>query len=94
KRGATAQSLRVLLRALGTKNDARYNLKIVDSDRPEGGQDQMEAGANEDNNSTGYGGHYENQQPVENSPEAPVETPAPTAPADKNPIDQYDDIDV
>jgi predicted RNA-binding protein YlqC (UPF0109 family) len=38
KRGATAQSLRTLLRALGTKNDARYNLKIVDNgiapDRP------------------------------------------------------------
>ncbi len=32
KRGATAQSLRTLLRALGTKNDARYNLKIVDND--------------------------------------------------------------
>ncbi|MGE5312923.1 MAG: KH domain-containing protein [Acidobacteriota bacterium] len=36
KRGSTAQSLRALLRALGTKNDARYNLKIVDVDRPEG----------------------------------------------------------
>ena len=36
KRGATAQSLRTLLRALGTKNDARYNLKIVNSDE-EGG---------------------------------------------------------
>lgn len=35
KRGATAQSLRTLLRALGTKNEARYNLKIVDVDRPE-----------------------------------------------------------
>jgi hypothetical protein len=32
KRGATAQSIRTLLRALGTKNDARYNLKIVDND--------------------------------------------------------------
>lgn len=30
KRGATAQSIRTLLRALGTKNDARYNLKIID----------------------------------------------------------------
>src|SRR5579871_4146036 len=30
KRGATAQSLRTLLRALGTKQDARYNLKIID----------------------------------------------------------------
>lgn len=33
KRGSTAQSIRTLLRALGTKNDARYNLKIID---PEG----------------------------------------------------------
>jgi predicted RNA-binding protein YlqC (UPF0109 family) len=40
KRGATAQSLRTLLRALGTKNDARYNLKIVDNGMPvEGGAD-------------------------------------------------------
>lgn len=31
KRGATAQSLRTLLRALGTKQNARYNLKIVDN---------------------------------------------------------------
>jgi uncharacterized protein len=34
KRGATAQSLRTLLRALGTKNDARYSLKIVGVDAP------------------------------------------------------------
>jgi hypothetical protein len=34
KRGATAQSLRTLLRALGTKNEARYNLKIVDNGEP------------------------------------------------------------
>jgi hypothetical protein len=39
KRGATAQSLRTLLRALGTKNDARYNLKIVDNGTG-GGQTQ------------------------------------------------------
>jgi|LSQX01.3.fsa_nt_gb predicted RNA-binding protein YlqC (UPF0109 family) len=32
RRGATAQSVRTLLRALGTKNDARYNLKIVNND--------------------------------------------------------------
>lgn len=38
KRGATAQSVRTLLRALGTKQDARYNLKIVDVDKPNGGQ--------------------------------------------------------
>ena len=35
RRGATAQSLRNILRALGAKNDARYNLKIVDTDNQE-----------------------------------------------------------
>lgn len=35
KRGITAQSIRTLLRALGTKNDARYNLKIVNTDSEE-----------------------------------------------------------
>ena len=32
KRGVTAQAIRVLLRALGTKQDARFNLKIVNTD--------------------------------------------------------------
>ena len=35
KRGVTAQAIRVLLRALGTKQDARYNLKIVNTDNDE-----------------------------------------------------------
>ena len=30
RKGSTAQSLRVLLRALGSKNEAHYNLRIVD----------------------------------------------------------------
>ncbi len=37
KRGATAQSIRTLLRVLGTKNGARYNLKVVNTDEDEGG---------------------------------------------------------
>jgi uncharacterized protein len=49
KRGATAQSLRTLLRALGTKNEARYNLKIVDVDRPEGERGVSAASASDDN---------------------------------------------
>ena len=35
RRGVTAQAIRVLLRALGTKQDARYNLKIVNTDDEE-----------------------------------------------------------
>lgn len=59
RRGVTAQSLRTLLRALGTKNTARYNLKIVNNDDPEGGHtisSDDEAG-----------------QPVEESTDEPVE---------------------
>lgn len=40
KRGVTAQAIRVLLRALGTKQDARYNLKIVNTDE-EGGHEHV-----------------------------------------------------
>lgn len=59
KRGVTAQSLRTLLRALGTKNDARYNLKIVNNDgegysvssddaaREEAATDEVEDGSSE-----------------------------------------------
>ncbi|MEO8691662.1 MAG: KH domain-containing protein [Candidatus Saccharimonas sp.] len=42
RRGVTAQSLRTLLRALGTKNSARYNLKIVNNDSPEDGEERQE----------------------------------------------------
>lgn len=46
KRGSTAQSIRTLLRALGTKNDARYNLKIIDPEgdsRPSPDENKSEA---------------------------------------------------
>jgi len=43
RRGATAQSLRTMLRAIGMKNSARYNLKIVNNDQP-----NDEDGADED----------------------------------------------
>ena len=62
KHGATAQSIRTLLRSLGKKNDARYNLKIVDTDRPEGerqysapvqkDEDSAQASVPEEDNST------------------------------------------
>jgi hypothetical protein len=52
KRGATAQSLRTLLRALGTKNEARYNLKIVDNgvfpDRKQGDDSSVASPSNDD----------------------------------------------
>jgi uncharacterized protein len=48
KRGATAQSLRTLLRALGTKQNARYNLKIIDNGMPVQGDAGAPAAAVDD----------------------------------------------
>jgi predicted RNA-binding protein YlqC (UPF0109 family) len=62
KRGVTAQSLRTLLRALGTKNDARYNLKIVNND----GDSRPQAVMSSDDAA--------NEAPTEAPAEAPVET--------------------
>ncbi|MYB40525.1 KH domain-containing protein [Candidatus Saccharibacteria bacterium] len=52
RKGSTAQSLRVLLRALGSKNEAHYNLRIADnrerpasSERPADGGEQAPAEA-------------------------------------------------
>ena len=50
KRGATAQSLRTLLRALGTKNEARYNLKIVDNGEPRPPRDDNGATGDDSSN--------------------------------------------
>src|SRR5690606_12322374 len=52
KRGVTAQSLRTLLRALGTKNDARYNLKIVNNDNDRNYTSSSESSLDEDVNSS------------------------------------------
>ena len=49
RRGATAQSLRTLLRALGTKNDARYNLKVIDN----GGNVVADNGGTSDDSGSG-----------------------------------------
>ena len=56
RRGATAQSIRTLLRALGTKNDARYNLKIVNTDGERVGQISSDDPDNTD---------YEHTEPTE-----------------------------
>ena len=56
KRGVTAQAIRVLLRALGTKQDARYNLKIVNTD--------------EDGERSEKSSHEENEKPTDDERES------------------------
>lgn len=80
KRGVTAQSLRTLLRALGTKNDARYNLKIENND------DQREnyTSASED----------QNGEPVNNSTDEPVENDSEYTKKTREELAELDDLDI
>lgn len=73
REGRTAQALRSLLRALGMKNDARYNLKIVSDD--EGGEraPREEKAANNDESAEApveESVEVEAEEPVENSSES------------------------
>lgn len=62
KRGVTAQSLRTLLRALGTKHDARFNLKIINNDEPSDTPAVVASTSDDDSDDT-----------VKNSTDEPVE---------------------
>lgn len=87
KRGSTAQSLRSLLRALGTKNDARYNLKIVDVDRPEGERDMprpAKVAPSDD----------EDSQTVDNSTDEGVEKESDLATKTRKELADLDDLDI
>lgn len=95
KRGATAQSLRSLLRALGTKNDARYNLKIVDVDRPEGERDKprqaQTAHVRDDYPDDEYSTADDD---VYNSTDKPVEKRADLATKTRQELADLDDLDI
>lgn len=94
KRGSTAQSLRSLLRALGTKNDARYNLKIVDVDRPESERDQPR-GPKEDTGTTDTSSSDDTaDQDVDNSTPEPVEKESDRMRDTRKELAELDDLDI
>ncbi|MDB5165844.1 MAG: hypothetical protein JWM00_734 [Candidatus Saccharibacteria bacterium] len=80
KRGVTAQSLRTLLRALGTKNDARYNLKIINND------DERENYTMSSDDSS--------DEPVKNSSDEPVENESDFAKNSRKELAELDDLDI
>lgn len=80
KRGVTAQSLRTLLRALGTKNDARYNLKIINND------DERE---NYTVSSDDLG-----DEAVNNSTDEPVDNESSLARNTRKELAELDDLDI
>lgn len=93
KRGITAQSLRTLLRALGTKNDARYNLKIVNSDGRGSDDSTREYSSHNDNDTH----HDEESNSVENVSEENVEKQADEsdfAKKSRKELEELDDLDI
>ncbi|MEI7917922.1 MAG: KH domain-containing protein [Candidatus Saccharibacteria bacterium] len=80
KRGVTAQSLRTLLRALGTKNDARYNLKIVNND------DQRENYTISSDNTS--------DEAVKNSTDEPVDNGNDYSKKARQELAELDDLDI
>ncbi|MGB2787201.1 MAG: KH domain-containing protein [Candidatus Saccharimonadaceae bacterium] len=94
RRGATAQSLRTLLRALGTKNSARYNLKIVNNDE-EGEFRSPESSA--PTSSSDDTDVVTSEEPVQNTTDEPVEKPAPESSLAKKTraeLAELDDLDI
>lgn len=94
KRGSTAQSLRSLLRALGTKNDARYNLKIVDVDRPEGERDTPRSRRSADEEATTTTSEASDSQTVDNSTTETVENQSDLAKKTREELADLDDLDI
>jgi predicted RNA-binding protein YlqC (UPF0109 family) len=80
KRGVTAQSLRTLLRALGTKNDARYNLKIVNND------DQRENYTISSDDTS--------DEPVKNSTDETVDNASDYSKKTREELAELDDLDI
>lgn len=95
KRGVTAQSLRTLLRALGTKNDARYNLKIVNND----GQDgpviaSYTPASHDDENGQNTSDLTESNPPVETSTDEPVDKASDYTKKTRAELAELDDLDI
>lgn len=104
KRGATAQSIRTLLRALGTKNEARYNLKIVDNGEPRPEREaRKEEAPQSDDDAPAEDTSSDDTQEDAPAEEAPVEEPE-QEPAEeeeesladkhRRDLDDLDDLDI
>lgn len=86
KRGVTAQSLRTLLRALGTKNDARYNLKIVNNDDYQGPSNNASSATPSDDDTS-------DTTPVEDTTDETVENDVSESDLAKNTRKELADLD-
>lgn len=89
KRGVTAQSLRTLLRALGTKNDARYNLKIVNNDGQTGA-----TLSSDDQAYSSAPSSRESVEAVDTSTDEPVDNTSDYTKKTRQELAELDDLDI
>jgi predicted RNA-binding protein YlqC (UPF0109 family) len=94
RHGSTAQSLRNLLRALGTKNDAHYTLKIVDVDRPESQETTEHAPEHEEETDTSTTENETNVETVENDDAEVVDNSSERAKKMRADLADLDDLDI
>jgi predicted RNA-binding protein YlqC (UPF0109 family) len=95
KRGATAQSLRTLLRALGTKNDARYNLKIVDNGvGPSGGGGSGDGWSSKQSDDTTSPKATDTDDEVATVVEEPETSSSDVVSKARKELDDLDDLDI
>ncbi len=99
KRGATAQSLRTLLRALGTKNDARYNLKIVDNGEPGAGRSSSQSdddhSEDTEDNAPAQSRQRDDLRDLEDDGDAPVvKSESSVVSKTRRELEELDDLDV
>jgi predicted RNA-binding protein YlqC (UPF0109 family) len=95
KRGVTAQSLRTLLRALGTKNDARYNLKIVNNDGYVGARESRDDQPRVEKTAASDTTQEETAEEVVETPtETPVDNSSDYAKKARQELAELDDLDI
>jgi len=98
KRGVTAQSLRTLLRALGTKNDARYNLKIVNNDGQDGPIIASYTPSSQGDSAADASGEAQevstDETPVESSTDEPVDKESDYTKKTRAELAELDDLDI
>lgn len=94
RRGATAQSIRTLLRALGTKNDARYNLKIVNNDDFEPAEKKAEAPEAADDDAEEVVEDIKEDVVADVEEDAPVEEGSELAKKTRAELADLDDLDI
>ncbi|HRN97239.1 MAG TPA: KH domain-containing protein [Candidatus Saccharibacteria bacterium] len=94
KRGVTAQSLRTLLRALGTKNDARYNLKIANNDEDRERYESSRPAKSDSSEGSPEQVAPEAEVPEENSTDEAVDNSSDYSKKTREELAELDDLDI